>query len=91
MIFKNKYYIAQICEDFQSWNKNGYRRRFHRNDGPAYIFDGAMFWYKNGQAHRTRGPAIVEGQYKVYCRFSIYVKLFIDVEEHMLHIKNIIT
>jgi hypothetical protein len=35
--------------------------KYHRTDGPAYIWaDGSMSWYEDGKLHRTDGPAFID-------------------------------
>ena len=33
--------------------------RYHRNRGPALIFECSLYWYKHGTLHREDGPAII--------------------------------
>lgn len=33
-------------------------RQLHRLDGPSYVSDGIVCWYREGKLHREDGPAI---------------------------------
>ena len=41
---------------------------FHREDGPAVIYDNSyQAWYLNGKYHRTDGPAVEWGEAREWC------------------------
>ena len=46
------------CEDLQSWYWYDVR---HRLDGPAWLYNGAQWWYRHGVEHRDPedGPAVI--------------------------------
>ena len=52
LIYINKYYGMIEC-----WNLN---KKYHRNDGPAAIWDdGTQEWFQYDQLHREDGPAVI--------------------------------
>ena len=53
-----KYYVTVDDQGNTVWYKDAKCSIRHRENGPAQEWNGAKFWYQNGQYHRTDGPAI---------------------------------
>lgn len=50
-------YTIEIDEDGDKWWY--YKRKYHREDGPAVEFlSGSKHWFIHGKRHREDGPAI---------------------------------
>ena len=53
-----KFYVVVDDVGTTRWYKDAKCSIRHRENGPAQEWNGAKFWYQNGQYHRTDGPAI---------------------------------
>ena len=53
-----RYYVTVDDQGNTVWYKDAKCSIRHRENGPAQEWNGAKFWYQNGQYHRTDGPAI---------------------------------
>ena len=53
-----KYYVVVDDMGITRWYKDAKCKVLHRENGPAIEWNGAKFWYQNGELHRTDGAAI---------------------------------